>query len=199
MSPTPRRVVTDHSSQVTRNFQLQPGRDRRDLGRDVIGIVEHGSEVADLRSDGLLRDHMPLIPPTEERHIPLELSQQSHELLGQDGHALLVALRPLVRLADGEAVLRVIVPPPEDVVPERLDDQALQQRGVLSTRPEEPGAECFTRIDGHTRLRCLRLRTFSLGAMRARHNAHPDDHATPGFCTINAVTIPYMPWSDSAW
>ena len=70
--PGSARVVADHSLELRGHFQLEPGGDRRRLGRHVVGIVEHGREVADLRRDGLLEDHVSLVAPAEERHVALE-------------------------------------------------------------------------------------------------------------------------------
>lgn len=56
---------------------------------------------------------------------------------------------PLVRVADGKAVLRVVIAPSEDLVAQRFDDEALEQFGILRAWPEEPGAEGIPWVVGH--------------------------------------------------
>jgi len=68
-------------------------------------------------------------------------------LQGSDG--VLVALFPLLRLTNGEPVLRVIVAAPEHVVPQRLRHQPLEHVAVFRPRAEKPGLEGVTRMGVH--------------------------------------------------
>jgi hypothetical protein len=141
MAPRPGGVVADHPGQLRGHLELEARRHRRRLGQQVVRVVEHRREVADLRGDGLLEHHVAHVPAAEEGHVPLELGQQPHQLLGEGRDGVVVAGAPLVGLADDRAVLGVIVPAPEDVVAERLGDQTLEQVRVLGAGSQEPGAE----------------------------------------------------------
>ena len=138
VSPRSRLVISDHSRELSGNLELEPGRDRRRLRRDVVRVVEHRGEIPDLAGDRLLEEHVPLVATAEERHVALELGEEAEQLLRERCDGVLVALAPLVELADGEAVLGVEIPPPEDVVPQCLDDESLEERRILGTGAEEP-------------------------------------------------------------
>ena len=59
--------------------------------------------------------------------------QPAHEI-----GRFLVPDAPFVEFANRDAIFRVVVPPPEHMVPERLSDQALEQVGVLGSRTKKP-------------------------------------------------------------
>jgi hypothetical protein len=144
VAPAHRGVVADHPCQVCRRLDLESGRHRRDLARDVVGVVQHRREVPDLRGNRLLEHHVALVPPAEERNIPLQLGEEPHELLGERGHRLLVPFAPLLGFSDSEPILGMVVTAPEDVVPQRLGHQTLKNLGILRTRTEEPRVERVT-------------------------------------------------------
>jgi len=149
MAPVPGRVVSDHARELFRDLQLEPGGHRRDLERDVVGVVQHGREVADLRCERLLPDHVTLVAAAEERDVAFELGQQTHQPLGQGADRLLVALLPLVDLPDGDTILGVVIAPPEHMVPQRLDDEALEQLRIFGLGAEKPGLEGIAGMGRH--------------------------------------------------
>ena len=135
MSPARSVIVTDHPRELRGHLHLQAGGHRGDVHRDVVGVVQHGGEPAHLGRDRLFGEHVTLVAAAEHRHVALELRQETEELLRQGGDGVLVALPALVRLADGESVLGMVVPPPEDMVSQRLHHQTLEQGRVLRPRP----------------------------------------------------------------
>src|SRR5690606_10737425 len=111
--------------------------------RDVVRVVEHRGEIADLARDRLLGAHVTLVAPAEERDAALQLRQQTEQLLRQRRDGGLVAFRALVLFADREPILGVVVPAPEDVVAQRLRHQPLEQLGTLGPRTEKPRIQRF--------------------------------------------------------
>src|SRR6185312_4060323 len=151
MSPRLGRIVSDHACQLCCDFQLEARCDWRRLDRNVVRVVEHGCEKANLRGDCLLREHVRAISPAEERDSSFELCEESHQLLRQRRYGVLVPGLALVGLANCEAIFRMIVAPPEYMIAQRLHDHALQQVGVLGARAQEP---CAKRFMGFRRSRC---------------------------------------------
>jgi hypothetical protein len=63
-----------------------------------------------------------------------------------------------LHLADGKAIFRVEVAPPEDMVAERLEQQPLEDLGVFPFRPQEDGAEIYGRFSRGSRVAGLERR-----------------------------------------
>ncbi|MNK70966.1 hypothetical protein D3C87_904060 [compost metagenome] len=134
-------AVADQAGELLADLELELGGDGGGLFGDIVGVVEHRREVADQARDEHVAGHMRDVAGTEERSALLEAAQEVVELLAQAHERGVVGLAALVGFADEGAVFGVEVPPPEDVIPQGLEDEILDDLGIFTRGAKEEGSK----------------------------------------------------------
>jgi hypothetical protein len=122
MAPGARKLLwgateAEHLGELPAQLDLDQGRDRGRLPGDVVGVVEHRSDISDERRKGDVGRHMPDIAGGEEGDVRFQLTQERKEFSLESSHELLMGLPLLVLRSDGGAIFRMEVSPPEYIIP----------------------------------------------------------------------------------